>query len=163
MKSYTFRKVKDNEPADVFALILGRMHWLAEKGIPQWKPGEYDKVYPLSYYQSVRDDLYVLIDDETNEIVSAGVLLETDDRWEDNETPALYLHNFAAKVGARGAGDAFLEHAEHYAKEHGKVYMRLDSAENSEALAKYYGDHGYLPVGTCAENSYHGILRQKKL
>ena len=163
MKSYTFRKVKDGEPAAVFALILERMHWLAEKGIPQWKPGEYDKVYPLEYYQSVQNDLYVLLDNETNEVVSAGVLFENDKRWEDKDTPALYLHNFAAKVGAHGAGDAFLEHAERCAKEHGKIYMRLDSAENNEALAKYYGDRGYLPVGTCTDGGYNVILRQKKL
>ena len=45
----------------------------------------------------------------------------------------------------------------------GKAYLRLDSAEDSAALAKYYESLGFVNVGTCQDGSYKGILREKKL
>ena len=45
----------------------------------------------------------------------------------------------------------------------GKHYFRLDSAEDNDRLSKYYEGNGYFPVGTCSDDPYIGILRQKSL
>ena len=57
----------------------------------------------------------------------------------------------------------FLRRAGEYAVSEGKAYLRLDSAEDSAALAKYYESLGFVNVGTCQDGSYKGILREKKL
>ena len=161
---YVFREIKKQEIPQMFSLILQRMKWMDEKGIRQWNVTNYAEVYPERYYEAQREkgEVFVLAEKETEELVCAAVLKEEDERWED-EQPALYLHNYVSKVGQHGAGAVFLHLAEEYALEKGKRYFRLDSAVDNEALAKYYEARGFLPVGTCEEGLYKGILRQKEL
>lgn len=44
-----------------------------------------------------------------------------------------------------------------------KEYLRLDSSEDNEPLAKYYENLGFVPAGTCTDGPYKGIRREKKL
>lgn len=162
---YCFRKIRPKEVGVMFELVKQRIHWMDEEGIQGWNMADYTAIYPLSYYESMQDNIFVLADRETEEIVCAGVLLETDSRWKD-ESPACYLHNFVSrvnKVTAPPVGSIFLTEAEEYARKLGKNYMRLDSAVGNDRLAAYYERQGYLPQGTCEEGGYHGILRQKPL
>ena len=132
------------------------------KGIQQWNAAKYDTIYPLSYYEEKRlnGEVFVLVSKDTKELISAAVLKEQDDRWNDSE-PALYLHNFVTRVEAPGAGSIFLRFAEEYALKKGKKYLRLDSAADNPSLARYYTSQGFVPAGTCTEGGYNGILRQK--
>jgi len=152
----------------MLALIHQRIAWMDEVGIRQWNVTGYDTVYPLSYYEQARQqgDVFVLAEADTGRILCAAVLKRTDERWADHpgaEEPALYVHNFAARLGETGAGALFLHRAEQYAAGQGMKYLRLDSADDNPALTRYYEQKGYLPVGFCVDGPYSGILRQKLL
>lgn len=161
---HIFRRITAEEVPEMFALILRRMEWLRERGIRQWLFSEYDVFYPQSYYEQAQrnGEAFALEDKAAGRLICAAVIMESDERWNDDE-PALYIHNFASDPERSGAGDAFLKCAEAYAAEKGKKYLRLDSAENNEALAAYYSVRGFVPVGSCEAGGYKGILRQKKL
>lgn len=159
--SCIFRKVKLSEIPQIFNLILERMKWMDEKGIKQWNVMEYDKVYPLSYYEEMSAKLYVLADDKDREILCAAVLLEEDDRWDDTE-PAIYIHNLVSKAGS-DSGYKFLSNIEELAKSKNKKYIRLDSSKDNEGLTKFYEKFGFEPAGACSEGPYRGILRQKRV
>ncbi len=163
-EKYIFREITKEEIPQMFDLILARMKWMDEKGIKQWNVTYYDEVYPMSYYEEARKKgiLYVLEKRQTGEIVCGAVLKEEDDRWPDDGV-AVYLHNFATKIGEKGIGAYFLECVEQYAIQKNKDSFRLDSAIDNEFLTKYYEEKGFLPVGTCVDGLYEGILREKKL
>lgn len=164
MDRYQFREAEEEEVPQVFQLVLERMKWMDARGVRQWNVTDYDKVYPPSYYEECRKrgELFVLEDAAAGGLVCAAVLKERDARWSD-DSPALYLHNFVARAGESGAGGTFLRLAEEYARKRGKRYMRLDSAEDNAALARYYEAHGFSEAGKCQEGLYKGILRQKRL
>lgn len=162
--TYVFRKIEEYELPKMFDLIMERIKWMDKKGIRQWNATGYEDVYPLSYYEDRRKngEVFVLQRLADAQIVSAAVLLEADGRWPDT-APALYLHNFVAKVGEAGAGAVFLKEAERYARQRGKRYFRLDSARDNPRLSRYYEDLGFIRAGLCGEGAYQGVLRQKKL
>ena len=162
---YEFRRIKQEEVNEMFHLIQERMKWMDEKGIEQWNTAKYDEIYPLSYYEDEwrKGEIFVLYDTENRRIVSAAVLKEKDERWENNKESAFYLHNFVAKIGEKGMGILFMKSAEEYAVKKGKLFFRLDSAENNDSLSRYYESQGFLPVGKIKEGLYAGILREKKL
>ena len=168
-KRYLFREIKKEEIPEMFELILARMRWMDEKGIRQWNVTKYDEVYPMEYYEGkrMRGEVFVLEDGITNQIVAVGVLRKEDERWRqgkwETDESAFYLHNFATKIGEAGVGKIFIAYAEQYTKEQGKKYLRLDSAIDNEKLTKYYEEQGYLPVGSCIDGMYEGILREKKV
>ena len=162
--NYIFRKAENNEFQRVFSLILERMHWMDDCGIKQWNVSSYDEIYPLDYYKDAQSNglLYVLVDNSSEDVVCAGILKDSDERWTDDE-PAFYLHNFVSEIGKTGVGAIFLQLATDLALEQSKNYLRLDSSVDNDKLAKYYEKQGFLPVGTCTDGEYKGILRQKLL
>ncbi len=162
--AYQFRAIAKEEIPQMFQLVLQRMRWMDAKGIRQWNATQYDQIYPQSYYEEHRQkgEVFVLIKTLTNQIACAGVLLEQDNRWNDGQ-PAIYLHNFVSQAGENGAGALFLKHAQEYARQKGKAYLRLDCAQNNPSLIRYYASHGFLPAGTCQDGAYKGVLQQKKL
>ena len=104
--------------------------------------------------------------DEGGVILACAVLRQDDERWPQpmqDAHPAFYLHHLATRVGAKGAGRMFLQLAEEYAMNQGKTRFRLDSADDNAFLADYYTQQGYVPVGTCVDGLYSGILREKVL
>lgn len=159
---YVFRKAVPREAEAVFALVKRRIQWMDENGLHGWNTTDYAARYPLEYYVSILNDLFVLADTQNGSVVSAGALFESDERWNDPAS-ALYLHNFVADPDVCGAGAMFLEHAEEYARKCGKEYMRLDSSQTNAALAAYYTSRGYTECGYCKDGPYNGVLRQKKL
>lgn len=88
---YQFRKITKSEVPQMFSMILKRLEWMDEKGIQQWNAAKYDKIYPLSYYEEKRlsGEVFVLVSKDTKELISAAVLKEQDDRWNDSETRPL--------------------------------------------------------------------------
>ncbi len=159
---YCFRSVRPEEIPAVLALVQQRIDWMNENGLHGWNRTDYTARYPLAYYEQIQQDLFVLVDTRSGEVVSAGALFMQDDRWPE-PAPALYLHNFVSKVGVKGVGTQFLQSAERYARSLGKVYMRLDSSATNPSLTAYYEGQGYQPCGSCDDGPYHGILREKKL
>ena len=163
-EKYEFRRINREEVPYMFHLILQRMKWMDENGINQWNKTKYDEIYPQSYYerQAEKGSVFVLANKNSKEIVCAAVLKYEDERWKDKEN-AVYIHNFVSKAGENNIGRMFLRYVEEYAKSKGVEYIRLDSAQDNEKLSHYYETQGFLPVGTCEEGMYKGILRQKTL
>ena len=166
---YIFRQIKSEEIPEMFDIILERVAWMDEVGIRQWNVTGYAEAYPLSYYEEKHEkgEVFVLEEAESSKILCAGVLRNEDERWDhvcdSADGSALYLHNFASRVSAKGIGGIFLEMAEKFAAESGKQYFRLDSADDNEFLTQYYSSRGYLPVGSCIDGPYTGILREKRI
>ncbi len=163
MQQYVLKQLTKKDAPGMFDLIVQRIRWMDENGIRQWNVTHYDKAYPLSHYEEAlsRGEGYGLIN-EAGEIICAARFIEEDECWED-KVPALYIHSFASKPGNPGAGAYLLHKAEEYARGLGKMYLRLDSAADNEALSRYYEKQGFMPCGTCEDGPYRGILRQKKL
>ena len=168
-ENYVFRPITREEIPVMFDLIQERVAWMDEVGIRQWNVTGYATVYPVEYFEHYRQlgQVYVLEDTATGQILSAAVLKEDDFRWYheawSQQEPAVYLHNFASRLGHPGVGSIFLEMAEAHAKARGMVWFRLDSADDNTFLEGYYTQRGYVPVGHCIDGLYTGILRQKKL
>lgn len=164
MEQYIFRQATRQEIPAVFDLIMGRVAWMDQVGIRQWNTTKYDQRYPLHYYEMRRqqEELFVLEERATGQIVCVGALFHQDERWPDPES-AYYLHHLASRVDKRGAGSIFLQMAEEYTAKQGKQYLRLDSAVGNKTLESYYTSRGYVEAGRCTDGLYEGILRQKKL
>lgn len=163
-ENYLFRAAKPDEVQTVFDIIMARVAWMDTVGIKQWNTTKYDERYPLYYYEQKRqmDELFVLEDTQTGEILCVGALFHEDERWPERAN-ARYLHHFASVVGKKGIGDTFLALAEEYALREGIEYFRLDSAVGNTVLEQYYTSRGYVEAGLCDDGLYHGVLRQKKL
>lgn len=164
-EEYLFRQASPDEVEEVFGMVLGRMAWMDSRGIRQWNVTGYVERFPLEYYRKMQEEgrLYVLVSRSEGKIVCVGVLIESDFRWGDDDTPALYLHNFASDSNHKGSGSAYLEEAEKLALSMGKKYMRLDCARDNTFLNGYYSERGYELSGTCVHGLYEGYLRQKPL
>lgn len=169
MSPFIFRNAKADEVDPAFGLVLARMRWMDMKGIRQWNVTGYTERFPHEYYaeRQRRGHLYVLADSMTGRLVCVGVIKPDCDRWieegwKDIES-ALYIHNLASAPDSPGAGAFFLCEAEDMARRMGKVYFRLDSAADNEAINAYYDKRGYVVVGTCTHGLYRGLLRQKRL
>ena len=167
MGHFTFRRAEEHEVSAVFELIMARVRWMDEVGIRQWNVTDYAGCYPPTHYEAARQrgDLFVMTD-EGGVILACAVLRQDDERWPQpmqEAHPAFYLHHLATRVGAKGAGRMFLQLAEEYAMNQGKTRFRLDSADDNAFLTDYYTQQGYVPVGTCVDGLYSGILREKVL
>ena len=162
--AYLFRPIREEEIPLMFDLIRKRMQWMDAVGIRQWNVTEYDKVYPLSYYEEKqrRGEVFVLEDCEKATVVCAAVLKEQDERWPD-QPPAFYLRNFASRLGEKGVGRIFMEKAEDYARARGKQFFRLDASQDNPRLIQYYQEQGYAPVGSCIDGVYQGTRMEKRL
>lgn len=163
-ETFLFRPAEANEVQAVFDLIMRRVAWMDTVGIHQWNTTKYDERYPLSYYEEKRqaEELFLLENTETGEILAVGALFHEDERWPE-QANARYLHHLASEVGKKGAGSIFLSEAERYAAKTGAEYLRLDSAVGNIVLEQYYTSRGYVEAGRCEDGLYYGILRQKKL
>ena len=163
-ETYIFRQATKQEIPAVFALIMGRVAWMDTVGIRQWNTTNYDERYPLGYYEQRRqlEELFVLEERATGEIVCVGALFHEDERWPDPES-AFYLHHLASRVDKAGTGSIFLQMAEEYTARMGKQYMRLDSAVGNKILEHFYTSRGYVEAGFCKDGLYEGVLRQKPL
>lgn len=162
--TYIFRQAKPEEIRAVFDLVMGRVAWMDTVGIRQWNTTKYDERYPLDYYEQRRqqEELFVLEERATGEIVCVGALFHEDERWPAPES-AFYLHHLASRVDKKGTGSVFLQMAEAYTASMGKTYMRLDSAVGNRNLEAFYTARGYVEAGYCKDGLYEGILRQKQL
>eukprot|EP00833_Pecoramyces_ruminatium_P006702 jgi/Orpsp1_1/1180734/evm.model.c7180000074467.2 len=159
-EKYIFRKIKKEEVSELFDIILSRMKWMDEKNIDQWNTDNYDKRFPQCYYEEREQEgeLYVLVDAISNEVLCGAVLLEEDERWEnDDNEPSLYIHNFVSKINNPGIGKIFLEYIENFAKSKGKIFLRLDSPVKNPKLGELYEKQGFIPTGGyCLLKNYKG-------
>jgi GNAT superfamily N-acetyltransferase len=110
------------------------------------------------------------VGEEQGRVVVAIALYTEDVRWTRDghytggfTGRAYYLHHLVTDPAAPGAGVQMMKHVERYAIEQGVSLLRLDSAVGNTVLERYYTALGYTSCGTCQDQLYHGILREKQL
>ena len=164
----TFRQARLQDVEAIMLLVQRRIDWMTAVGLHQWNETDYFGRYPRSYWE--HNIVRFLVGEEQGRVVVAMALYTEDVRWTRDGVytgslsgPAYYLHHLVTDPAARGAGVQMMRHVERYALEHGVALLRLDSAVGNHALVKYYTDLGYTACGTCHDQLYHGVLREKSL
>ena len=155
---YIFRKATQQEIPAVFALIMRRVAWMDRVGIRQWNTTKYDERYPLDYYEKRRqmDELFVLEDGVTGQILCVGALFHEDERWPDPES-AYYLHHLAAELDAKGAGSMFLQAAEAYTAGQGRLEAHRRSVFQYAVCRVFHGSYGVYRK--CGEHCSAGVYQ----
>lgn len=164
----TFRKARLQDVDSIMALVQHRIDWMNVVGLHQWNETDYFGRYPRSYWE--RNIGYFLVGEEQGRVVVAIALYTEDVRWtRDGEYTgglsgnAYYLHHLVTDPASKGVGKKMMLYVEQYAIEHRIPLLRLDSAVGNRSLEKYYADLGYSPCGSCHDQLYHGVLREKAL
>jgi GNAT superfamily N-acetyltransferase len=76
-------------------------------------------------------------------------LLEVDPIfWPDAGTDALYVHRFAVRRSAAGAGRTAVLWCIDEARRRGRSFVRLDCLEDNPGIRRYYESFGFVAVGT---------------
>ena len=164
----TFRKARLQDVDAIMALVQLRIDWMNRVGLHQWNETDYFGRYPRSYWE--RNIGHFLVGDEQGRVVVAIALYDEDVRWTrdghytgTHSARAYYLHHLVTDPDHAGAGRAMMLHVEQYAVQHGVSLLRLDSAVGNQVLEHYYTSLGYTSCGTCHDQLYHGVLREKSL
>lgn len=156
---YEMRQAEETQIPEFIQVIQERIDWMESRGMKQWNDEEYLDFYSEEYFRAqARAGLFFLI----KEGKAAGVtaLLEEDDRWEDGSREYFYVHHLASRTGIPGAGSAFLELIEDYARKQGKRGIRLDCQLGNEPLNRFYERNGYVTVGEpFTAGGYTGIRK----
>jgi len=157
---YEMRQAEETQIPEFIQVIQERIDWMESRGMKQWNDEEYLDFYSEEYFraQARAGHLFFLI----KEGKAAGVtaLLEEDDRWEDGSREYFYVHHLASRTGIPGAGSAFLELIEDYARKQGKRGIRLDCQLGNEPLNRFYERNGYVTVGEpFTAGGYTGIRK----
>ena len=164
MDNCIFRAMGPEEAPRMIELVRERIAWMDREGLQSWNTSDYLEIYPQDYYEERAREgvLFALARASDGEILCAGALLETDERWPDG-LPAVYVHHLVSAVDERGTGALFLAQAEDHARRRGLDRLRLDCYVGNRGINAYYEALGFLPAGTCTDGPYKGILREKKI
>lgn len=164
----TFRRARLQDVDAIMMLVQRRIDWMNDVGLHQWNETDYFGRYPRSYWE--KHIPAFLVGEEQGRVVVAIALYTDDVRWtRDGEYTgtasgeAYYLHHLVTDPACKGAGRRMMFYVEQYATEHHITLLRLDSAIGNLTLEKYYTDLGYTACGTCHDQLYHGVLREKEL
>lgn len=163
-----FRRARLQDVDAIMTLVQYRIDWMNDVGLHQWNETDYFGRYPRSYWE--KNINYFIVGEKEGRVVVAIALYTDDVRWtRDGEYTggltgnAYYLHHLVTDPACKGAGKKMMLYVEQYAIEHQILLLRLDSAVGNLSLEKYYTDLGYTPCGTCHDQLYHGVLREKEL
>lgn len=164
----TFRRARLQDVDAIMLLVQRRIDWMNAVGLHQWNETDYFGRYPRSYWE--RNINYFLVGEEEGRVVVAIALYTEDVRWTRDGVytgtasgKAYYLHHLVTDPASKGVGKKMMLYVEQYAIEHHVSLLRLDSAVGNLTLEKYYIDLGYTACGTCHDQLYHGVLREKSV
>lgn len=104
---------------------------------------------------------FILIKD--NNII-AGFELTTDDTyWNDNATPAYYIHKVVTKHNYKNLGSLIFMICTDIAQSNNKKYLRLDCLKENEKLNSIYEKHGFKLIKSGTKGYYNYSLREMKI
>jgi GNAT superfamily N-acetyltransferase len=121
----------------------------ALEGRPSWRPGSFaapDSVGMSRLRTDLeRNSLYLVL--LGNRAVATFSLLETDAiYWPSAGNDALYLHRFAVRRDAAGAGRRAVDWIVEEARRRGREYIRLDCLAENPGIRRYYERCGFAAV-----------------
>lgn len=80
--------------------------------------------------------------------------------WQEkNNDPAIYIHHIVTNPAFRGQGfvKAIVEWAKDYAKQHGKLFIRMDTGSGNKKLNNYYVKCGFNYLGIIEIKNAEGL------
>ncbi len=154
-----------DEAADLLEDAIG---WAAERGFGSWTAGTFRD--PDGWGRRVlREALEaggLFLVERSWGIVGTLSLLPADERfWPDAPPDGLYLHRFAVRRSASGAGvgAAALAWCEEETLRRGRRFLRLDCLTANPGIRRYYEHAGFHHRGDVAVNGIELSLYQKVL
>lgn len=146
MPSYSFRRLRDSEFDDAYAILSEVTAWLASKGIRQWH-----QTFPRDMYEArqARGENYgLLVDGELAAVVS--LLEERPDYWAEHlpEANFKWLATLAAarRFSGQKLGELAMSEAEHFLAQEGFSEIYLDCVYGNGTLPRFYDSLGYKEV-----------------
>lgn len=150
MRSFGDYRVVTASAADVEVILALRneaAHWLIERGIDQWFPGE----TPRSWIENrvSEGSAFLLLGPDAKTIGTVTVLWSDEVMWGDRAADTGYLHMLivTSRMRGTGLGRALLVWAETHVAARGRPTCRLDCASGNRRLRQWYEQAGYVHVG----------------
>jgi hypothetical protein len=143
-------RVAGSGEAEVSAAIIEEVAaWGASQGYPSWLPGSFTGPDSLGMSRLRGDiaarSLYLVWRGGTP--VATFSLLERDTMyWPAARDEALYLHRFAVRRAAAGAGRHAVEWCLREARRRDRRYVRLDCLAENRGIRRYYERFGFAAV-----------------
>ena len=135
--------------------------WLWERGIRQWRPGEFT-VDALHRLLASGGEVYLARRDG---VPAGGFTLqwEDDDAWGQQAPDAGYLHALCVRRAdaGTGLGAALLDYASQRVAAQGRVWLRLDCWAGNDVLRAYYERHGFSLRGVAEKHNYFVALYER--
>jgi hypothetical protein len=151
------RVARADHPESSAAIIEEVAAWGAAAGFPSWIPGSFTGPDSRGI-ANLRGDiatggLYLLW--RGDDAVGTFSLLEHDPIfWPEAGDEALYLHRFAVRRSAAGAGRHAVEWCLAEAARRGRSFVRLDRLADNPGIGRYYARFGFVAVG---EKEINGV------
>lgn len=135
--------------------------WLWERGVRQWRPGEFIIQEALDLLAS-GGEVYLARRDGAP---AGGFTLQWEDAavWGERSPDAGYLHALCVRRDASGLGlgAALLDYAGERVATAGRARLRLDCWAGNDALRAYYERRGFTLHGLAAEHGFHVALYER--
>jgi GNAT superfamily N-acetyltransferase len=143
------RVAHSDDPETSAAIIEEVAAWGASEGFPNWIPGSFTGPESVGLSRLRGDvagsSLYLVWRCETP--VATFSLLERDPIfWPDAGDDALYLHRFAVRRAAAGAGRHAVAWCLRKALRRGRSFVRLDCLADNPGIRRYYERFGFAAV-----------------
>jgi GNAT superfamily N-acetyltransferase len=123
--------------------------WGTSQGFPNWIPGSFTGPDSRGVSHLLGDiaagGLYLAW--RGDDAVGTVSLLESDPIfWPDAGNEALYVHRFAVRRSAAGAGRNAVLWCIDEARRRGRPFVRLDCLEDNPGIRRYYESFGFVAV-----------------
>ena len=135
--------------------------WLWERGIKQWRPGEFT-AQPLRRILDSGGEVYLARRDG---VPAGGFTLQWEDVsvWGEQPPIAGYLHALCVRRAdaATGLGAALLDYAGQRVAAAGHDWLRLDCWDGNDVLRAYYEGLGFTLRGLAEKHDYSVALYER--
>jgi GNAT superfamily N-acetyltransferase len=144
-------RVAPSDSPDISASIIEEVAaWGTSEGFPNWIPGSFAGPESRGVSHLLGDiasgGLYLVWRGDT--AVATVSLLEDDPIfWPDAGSEALYVHRFAVRRSAAGAGRTAVLWCLDEARRRGRSFVRLDCLRDNPGIRRYYESFGFIAVG----------------
>jgi GNAT superfamily N-acetyltransferase len=146
----TALRVAGSRDAQLSASILEEASaWGVAEGFPNWTPGSFTGPESVGFSRLrsdiAADSLHLVWRGDT--LVATFSLLERDPMfWPLASDDALYLHRFAVRRAAAGAGRHVVEWCLGEARRRDRSFVRLDCLADNPGIRRYYERFGFTAV-----------------
>lgn len=141
--------MQSHTPEISAAIIEEAAAWGSSEGFPNWIPGSFDGPKSRGVSHLLGDiaagGLYLVRRGDT--AVGTISLLENDPIfWPEAGNNALYIHRFAVRRSAAGAGRTAVLWCFDEARRRGRSLVRLDCLQDNPGIRRYYERFGFVAV-----------------